>query len=194
MTNPKIVLASTSPTRRALLATTGILFEARSPDYEEHFSPDLSPKEVALSLALGKAHAASRGAPDEIIIGADQVLDLDGRAIGKYSTLEEAKKGLRALSGRSHFLHTGVALVRAKETLRHFAVTTRLQVRSLSDEEVDAYAETNEWQGCAGGYRIEGKGVCLFESIEGDYFNILGLPLVQLLSSLRECGVSFWSK
>ena len=190
---PKIILASTSPTRRALLDAAGLRYEARDPRYEEHAPAELSPKEVALFLALEKARAASRGDPDELIIGADQVLDLDGQSVGKFYSEAEAKKGLRALSGRTHFLHTGVALL-WQDHPRQFAVSTRLTVRNLSDDELSAYVATNEWQGCAGGYRIEGQGVCLFEQIEGDYFNILGLPLIEIFSALRALGVSFWGK
>jgi septum formation protein len=121
------------------------------------------------------------------------VLDLDGRSVGKSYSEVEAKKGLRALSGRSHFLHTGVAIL-WQEKRQQFAVSTKLIMRELSEGELDAYIATREWEGCAGGYRIEGQGVCLFKQIEGDYFNILGLPLVEILSALREAGVSFWSK
>jgi septum formation protein len=188
----KIILASTSPTRRALLDATGLRYEVRDPHYEENAPKNLSPKEVALFLALGKARAASKNDPEEMIIGADQVLDLDGVSVGKFYSEEEAKKGLRALSGRSHFLHTGVAILSRENDLQHFAVSTKLSVRNLTEEEINSYVATNEWKGCAGGYRIEGQGVCLFEKIEGDYFNILGLPLVELLSALRSLGVSFW--
>lgn len=193
MLRPKIILASTSPTRRALLDAAGLRYEARDPRYEEHAPAGLSPKEVALFLALEKARAAYRNDPEELIIGADQVLDLEGRSVGKFYSEAEAKKGLRALSGRSHFLHTGVAILWQNKP-RQFAVSTKLAVRELSEGELDAYVATREWEGCAGGYRIEGQGVCLFEQIEGDYFNILGLPLLEILSALRQIGVSFWSK
>jgi septum formation protein len=187
--SPKIILASTSPTRRALLDASGLCYQARDPHYQEQAPPGLSPREVALFLAIEKARAAELGDPDELIIGADQVLDLDGRSLGKFYSEAEAKKGLRALSGRSHFLHTGVAILWQNNS-QQFVASTKLVVRSLSEHELDAYIATQEWQGCAGGYRIEGRGVCLFEQIEGDYFNILGLPLLEVLSALRGLGIS----
>lgn len=186
----KIILASTSPTRRALLDATGLVYEARSPQFEEVAPEGLTPKEVARFLAQGKARAAQQ-TKDEILIGADQVLDLDGRALGKHPNASSAKEGLRALSGREHALHTGVA-IRWGEQEESFVETTLMKARALSEEELDAYVATNEWQGCAGGYRIEGKGVCLFEEIQGDYFNILGLPVLRVLSVLRKLGVSLF--
>ena len=185
----KLILASTSPTRRALLDAAGVVYQARAPQFEEVAPPGLSPSEVASFLAYGKAQAAQQPNADEIIIGADQVLDLDGVAIGKYPNAQEARRGLATLSGRAHWLHTGVAILwsgtPAAQREERFVVSTQLVMHSLSDAELDAYIATNEWEGCAGGYRIEGRGACLFAAIHGDYFNILGLPLLQVLSTVR---------
>jgi septum formation protein len=186
---PPLVLASTSPTRRSLLDAAGLIYEARAPDFEEIIPPHLSPEEAARALALGKARAARREGEDAIVIGADQVLDLGGAALGKPRDEADARAQLRRMSGRDHHLRTAVALLWPGGE-KTFVASTRLKVRPLSDAEISAYIATGEWRGCAGGYRLEGRGVLLFEEIDGDYFNVLGLPLLPLLAALRELGAA----
>lgn len=189
---PPLVLASTSRARQALLRAAGLTYEVRaSPFQEEDISlSGREPKEAALLRAVGKAEAVLRPGADEIVLGADQVLDLAGEALGKPSDEEAARQMLQKLSGREHYLRTGVALLwRAQGREARYVESTRLKVRALHPEEIEAYLATREWEGCAGGYRVEGRGVCLFEEISGDYFNILGLPLLWVLSTLRVWGL-----
>jgi septum formation protein len=189
----RLVLASTSPTRRAVLDAAGLVYEARSPNIDETPPLGLSPGEVARSLALQKARAVALPGEDAAILGADQVLDLDGASFGKPPSPGAAAEMLRRLSGREHFLRTGVALLLpARNHEESFVVSTRLRVRELSEAEITGYVETGEWRGCAGGYRVEGQGGCLFEEIDGDYFNVLGLPLPRVISGLRALGLGLF--
>jgi septum formation protein len=122
------------------------------------------------------------------------VLDLDGEIFGKPADEAAARAVLRRMSGREHWLRTGVALRwEARGLEERFVESTRLRVRDLAPGEIEAYVATGEWRGCAGGYRLEGRGVLLFEAIEGDYFNILGLPLLRVLSCLRLWGLPLFS-
>lgn len=190
----RLVLASTSPTRRGILDAAGLRYEARAPQVDEDFPAGTPPAHVAELLALRKARAAARPGEDAVIIGADQVLDLDGEPFGKPPDAAAAAAMLRRLSGREHALRTGVALVwPARRHEESFLVSTRLTVRPLSEAEITGYVATGEWHGCAGGYRVEGQGGCLFSEIEGDYFNVLGLPLPRLITALRLLGMELFA-
>lgn len=183
-----IVLASTSPARGALLRQAGITFEAVAPGVPEELVAGRSPLEQARELARAKAQAVAALRPGAIVVGADQVLDLGGKALGKPASAAEAQSQLAELAGRTHELWTAFTIVAPGETV-HDAEVTRLSVRALSRDELAAYVATGEWQGCAGGYRLEGRGVALFEKIDGDPTNVLGLPLPRLLGHLRRLGV-----
>lgn len=184
----EIVLASTSPARRALLEQVGLRFRCEPSAIEEVLDPDAEPAAQARELALRKARAVAARHPDALVIGADQVLSLQGRTLGKPADRDEARRQLAAMSGREHALICGVAVVGPGGTFVADE-TTRLLVRRLAPEEIEAYLDTGEWEGCAGGYRVEGRGLALFERIEGDYTNVLGLPMPLLLGELRRRGV-----
>lgn len=188
MTAP-VILASTSPARRSLLASVGLAHEAESPGVDEEVPAGTPPAEMARALALRKAAAVAARHPDSIVIGADQVLDLDGKPFGKPADEAEALAGLHRLSGRSHDLVTGLALFAPGTAPLVEEERTTLHVRALVDDELRRYIDTGEWQGCAGGYRVEGRGLALFERIEGDWTNVLGLPMPRLLGHLRRLGV-----
>jgi septum formation protein len=185
-----LILASQSPTRKALLENAGIAFEAipagvnereiERANLVERLAPDL----VALGLAQAKALAVGGAA----VVGADQILELDGSILHKATDLEEARARLDELSGRTHHLHTAVALAKSGEIVWHHVETATLTMRSFTDAERDAVlaAEGDHVLGSVGAYRLEGPSVQLFERIEGDYFAILGLPLLPLLAALRE--------
>lgn len=185
----RVILASTSPARRALLATVGLAHEAEAPGVDEDVPPGLAPGDIARTLALRKAAAVAARHPDAIVIGADQVLDLDGAPFGKPADEAEALAGLRRLAGRAHALVTGLAVIAPGHPPVVEEERTVLHVRALSADEARRYVATGEWRGCAGGYRVEGRGLALFERIDGDWTNVQGLPVPRLLGHLRRLGV-----
>lgn len=190
-----LLLASTSPTRAALLASAGLPFEAEAPGVDERAVeaalPGASPRALAEALAREKALAASRRHPERLTVGADQTLDLDGTALHKPSGPQEAAEHLRRLSGRTHALHSAVALARGGEVADAFVATARLAVRELSAGFVEAYlaAAGEAVTRSVGAYQVEGLGAHLFERIDGEHATVLGLPLMPLLARLRGMGL-----
>ncbi len=192
-----LILASQSPFRRMLMENAGLTFEARPAEIDERAAEAAiaalkpSPVEIAAELAIAKALDVSGRAPGAFVIGSDQTLSLDGRVFHKPRDLAEAKGHLTAMSGRTHALNCGVALVRDGETLWRHVSIARLTMRPLSSDFIDRHlARVGEKVlASVGAYQLEGEGVQLFDAIDGDYFTILGLPLLPLLSKLREFGV-----
>ncbi len=183
---PRIVLASTSPARASILAATGIRFDVAAPGVDEPLDGD--PVSVAERLARAKAEAIAPRFADAIVIGADQVLSFARRAWGKPADRNQARSQLAMLRGSTHELITGVCLV-THGAARVEHDVARLEMRPLTDEEIERYLDTAEWEGCAGAYRIEGRGIFLFSRVEGDFTGIRGLPMVRLGRMLREAGV-----
>jgi septum formation protein len=172
---PSVLLASASPQRRAILAQVGIAFEARPADVEELTAGD--PRELALENARRKALAV----PSPLTLGADTDVALDGEILGKPAGAGQARDFLARLAGRAHLVVGGIALAEDGE-LRDTAVeVTTVRFRQLDDATIDWYVATGEWRGRAGGYAIQGAGAALIEAIEGDYLNVVGLPLARLL-------------
>ena len=192
---PPFTLASGSPFRRKMLEDAGLHVPWASPDVDERaLEADIraaggGPEAITQGLAAAKARAVLKMHPQRPALGADQVLALDGEIIGKPHSPEEARGRIASLAGRTHALMTGGCLAFPDGRERPFLEVTRLTFRALTPEEVSAYVETGEWQGCAGGYRIEGQGIQLVEAIDGDFFNIVGLPLLRVLSLVREEGL-----
>jgi septum formation protein len=192
----KIVLASGSPARIAILRNAGVEFTIKPANIDERAieaplaaSGEL-PRKIAAALAEEKALATANSEPDALVIGGDQILLADGRRWNKPANLAEARDQLMTLSGRSHELFSSIAVVRAGAvTWRHGDMAT-MTMRQLTNNVVDSYlAEIGETAlSSVGAYQIEGPGIKLFERIEGDYFTILGLPLLPLLAHLREVG------
>ncbi len=190
-----VVLASTSPSRRALLTNAGITFEARAPGVDEDaakaslVAAGASPREVADALAELKAVRVSGKVPG-LVIGADTTLDLGGTLIDKAGNIGEARERLQALRGRSHKLHSAVVVAQDGAPIWREVDTATLWMRPISDGFLDAYLEANgaDILYSVGCYHLEGEGVQLFERIEGDYFTILGLPMLGLLDLLRRHG------
>ena len=190
-----LVLASRSPARARLLADAGIAFRVDASAVDEEALKDCvlargdDPGRVALELAEAKALAVS-GRCEGLVIGADQTLDLGGRLFDKPPSLEVARAQLMALRGRGHLLHAAVAVARGPVVLWRTVETVGLSMRPFSDAFLDSYmaAEGSALLGCVGAYRLEGLGVQLFERLKGDYFTVLGLPLLPLLAFLREQG------
>jgi septum formation protein len=182
---PPIILASTSPQRRAILGQLGIPFETVVPPYEESDPPDVDPVELVRSHAQGKARSVAAQAGDRPVLGVDTTVVCAGRVYGKAAGPREASKMLDALGGRSHDVVSGLCLVTpAWEEL--CTETTHVTFRSLTARDIAAYVATGEWRDRAGAYAIQGLGAALVERIEGDYLNVVGLPaglLVRLLAT-----------
>jgi septum formation protein len=178
MTAPPLILASRSPQRRAILEQLGIAFEILPVDVEEAAAGDAV--EVARANAEAKARAAARLRPGATILGVDTVVALDGEIYGKPPSAAAARETLKRLSGRTHEVISGIALLDpAKPQVAH--EVTSVTFRALSDELVRRYVETGEWSGRAGGYAIQGKGALLVRRIMGDYLNVVGLPVAKML-------------
>lgn len=190
-----VILASKSAARARVLGAAGVVFDTLGAGVDEtSVKVDLlangaSPREVADALAELKAVAASKGR-EGLVIGADQTLDLDGRLFDKAETMEEARERLVMLRGRAHQLHSAVVVAQKGVVVWREAPAATLTMRDFSDAFLDAYLARHgeALLGSVGCYRLEDDGVQLFERIDGDYFTILGLPLMGLLGVLRERG------
>jgi septum formation protein len=186
-----LILASQSRTRQTLLANAGIDFEAVAADVNERAVQQASglstPGDIAALLAREKALAVSAGRPGRFVIGADQTLALGIRLFSKPAGRPKAAEQLRALAGRSHELHSAVAVARDGRIVFEAMTIARMTMRQLGEAEIDAYLDAagEAVTSSVGAYQLEGLGVHLFERIEGDHFTILGLPLLPLLAFLR---------
>jgi septum formation protein len=193
------VLASGSRARREMLAAAGVHFTVQAADVDEPAirarmlkqDASVEPKRIAAVLAAAKAEDVSGKVRSSLIIGADQVLALGDELLSKAPSIEAAREALRKLRGRTHELHSAVAFAeKGKVTWAHVA-TARLTMRDFSDAFLDDYLlRAGDRVGqSVGGYELEGIGVQLFDHIEGDYFTILGLPLMPVLAELRARGI-----
>ena len=183
-----LILASQSPRRRELLGRITEQFVVRPTGCDESFTC-ADPAEHARQLALRKCAAAvTESAPDDVVIAADTVVFLDGVLLEKPASVAAAKAMLRRLSGHTHVVCTGVAVAYKGET-RSFVQQTRVTFHALSDSLIDWYVATGEPMDKAGAYGIQGKGALLVEGIEGDYFNVVGLPVAALYRLLLEMQV-----
>ena len=184
-----LILASGSPRRRQLLEQLGLTFTVRSSDVDESVSPGLTPAQVVESLSARKGEAVAQlSQPGDLILSADTVVALEGTILGKPRSREEAAAMLSALSGRTHQVYTGVTLLQDGRRLTGHEVTA-VTFRPLSPEEIAAYVSTGEPMDKAGAYGIQGLGALLAERLEGDYFNVMGLPLCRLGQMLSRFGV-----
>jgi len=186
----KIVLASASPRRSELLRVAGVdNFEICPAVGEEKADADLAPTELVKHLSAAKAREVSaKYTDDSVIIAADTIVRADGRVLGKPHSEAEAFEMLRMLSGKTHEVYTGITLIRGDKTVSE-AEITGVKFRSLSDEEINAYIATGEPMDKAGAYGIQGKASLIVEKIDGDYFNVVGLPLCRLGQMLKSIGV-----
>lgn len=190
---PRLVLASSSPRRRELLARLGLEFEVRAADLDETPAPDETPRALVRRLALAKARTACR--PGETALGADTIVALGGEPLGKPSDAADATRMLSRLSGRSHEVWTGVALVardgrepRGTPVERVVEGRTEVVFRMISDAEIAAYVASGEPLDRAGAYAIQGGAAPFVERIVGDYDNVVGLPLELVRTLLGEIG------
>ena len=190
----KIILASGSPRRRQLLEQVGLRgFGVRASDVDESVRPGLTPAEMVEELSARKAAAVVREAPkDGLVLAADTVVALEGAVLGKPASPEEAARMLAALSGRTHQVYTGLTLAGPGAVCTEHEVTD-VTFRALSGAEIAAYVATGEPMDKAGAYGIQGLGALLVQRLEGDYFNVMGLPLCRLGRMLRAFGVELLS-
>lgn len=177
-----IILASQSPRRQELLKLITTDFEIKSQNADETLPSGISPKEAVMYLSKIKAQPLSND--EDIVIGADTVVALDGKILGKPSDEQNAREMLRFLSGKTHSVFTGVTLIKGKKE-KTFAVETKVKFFDLTDEEIEKYIKTNEPFDKAGAYGIQGYGSLLVEKIDGDYFNVVGLPVSTLARELK---------
>jgi septum formation protein len=190
MTATRIILASQSPRRRELLTLIGIPHEVRPADLDERVLPGEQPTAHAERLARAKAEAVAGHAPDATIIGADTIVVLDGDILGKPNDAGEAEEALRRLSGRTHTVHTAVAVVRGSQTVSGVE-SVAVTFRPLTDDQISAYVATGEPMDKAGAYGIQGYGAVIVERVHGDYFAVMGLALGRLVGLLAAVGVEY---
>jgi septum formation protein len=189
-----IVLASTSSTRQGMLKSAGVLFTAVAPDVDERalalHHPHWSPAEAAMKLAEAKAVDVSGRLTDALVIGADQVLGLGCKIYAKPSSKEQCREHLSELRDRTHSLISSVVCARSGTVVWSHTAEAQLSMRPFSDRFLDHYLDMvgPECTSSVGGYKVEGPGLQLFDRVEGDYFTILGLPLIPLLAYLRSTG------
>ncbi len=197
MSAPNLVLASKSLVRRAILTNAGVQFTTRDSGVDENaikqtaLKNNMPAPELAARLALAKAQAVSTLLPDDLVIGCDQVLELDGKTFDKPVNLKDARKHLRAFSGKTHHLIAAISLVQQGKPVWQTLDSAALTVRPLSDDFIDMYLarEGADVLSSVGAYRLEGMGAQLFHEIDGEYFTVLGLPLLPLLEQLRKHGI-----
>ena len=178
MLTEKVILASQSPRRAEILKAVGWEFEAIAADINETRLATEDAVSYVKRLALTKAETVAKGFPERLVIGADTVVVSDGEILGQPRDDEDARRMLRLLSGKSHEVMTGVALVRAgSSSILIDHETTRVLFAEMSAAEIDWYVSTGEPRGKAGAYAIQGRGALFIKEIQGDYFNVVGLPV-----------------
>jgi septum formation protein len=186
----RLILASTSPRRREILALLGLPFEVIAPEFHEFTLSDRAPRDEVLEFARGKGESVARNNPHSIVIGGDTIILLNGTKIGKPDGIAHARDILRRLSGKTHWILTGVAILDdlggpGLNTVEEVSV----RMRDYSNEEIERYLSWGESLDKAGAYSIQGKGRALIESIRGDYLAAVGLPLKPIAEYLLSRGV-----
>ncbi|MEQ1616417.1 MAG: Maf family protein [Hyphomicrobiaceae bacterium] len=198
MPPPKLILASASAARRAMLERAGVLFDAKPAKIDERAVQDVlmgddsevEPADIAELLAEAKARDVSERHPGALVIGSDQVLEFEDEILNKPADLAQARAALKLLRASTHQLHSGVAIALDGEVVWSLVDTASLTMRQFSDKFLAAYIAEEGEALCSsvGAYKLEGRGLQLFEHIDGDYFTILGMPLLPLLNELRARG------
>ena len=185
-----LILASTSPRRYELLALLGILFDVKSPSFEERLVADRPAIQQVRSFAQGKAWSVARQEPEAIVLGSDTVIQLDHDILGKPTDLAEARAMLRRLAGRDHHVRTAAAIVCSTRAIDVVALSTAVVRMKPFDARVhERYLATGESLGKAGAYSIQGEGGDLVDSIDGDFSTVVGLPLRLVSQLLTQAGV-----
>ena len=185
-----LILASQSPRRRELLGLTGLEFIVRVADIDETMDPGRAPFEEVARVSRAKAEAVARK-PGDVVIAADTIVVCGNEVLGKPRNEEDAFRILRLLSGRSHEVMTGMTVLRDGEAITHTEVT-KIHFRSLGDAEIRAYIASGEPMDKAGAYGIQGGAALFADQMEGDYYNVMGLPVCRLAMILRSLGLPIW--
>ena len=178
-----LILASGSPRRRELLSLYTTDFTVCASDFDESAVTADTPVQLVEKLACGKCLAVAKTHPGAVVIGCDTVVDVNGEVFGKPHSVEDAKRMLRALSGATHAVHTGVCIAKDGRT-EHFVDSCKVTFFPISEEEIDAYAATQEPYDKAGAYAIQGRAALWLDRIEGDYYTIMGLPVSRTAQAL----------
>ncbi|KJS07781.1 MAG: septum formation inhibitor Maf [Hoeflea sp. BRH_c9] len=190
----RLVLASASPFRKALLENAGLSFDIEPAEIDERIIElslgGLAAEDVASVLAEAKAQDVSGRNPAALVIGSDQTLSLQGEILHKPASMDEARRRLLALSGRTHELNSAIVLVRDGETIWRYVSVAHMTMRNLDPGFIGRHLSNvgDRALSSVGAYQLEGEGIQLFDRVEGDYFTIIGLPLLPLLAKLRELG------
>lgn len=188
---PSVVLASTSPRRKDLLALLQVPFDVAEPSFVERLRPGASPEVQAKQFADGKAASVAGQFPRQLTLGSDTLIAVDGDVLGKPADLAEARTMLRRLRGRTHLIYTAVALRRQADAVQVIGCErVRVWMKAFGETELDAYLHTGESLGKAGAYSIQGIGGRFIETIDGDYTAAVGLPLRLTADLLRRQGVA----
>ena len=187
----KIILASVSPRRKELLDLTGLKYQVITPSVEEKQLPEEAPRELVKRLALEKAVSVAANNPDDVILGCDTIVVLNGKTIlGKPRSKKDAKDMLTRLAGKEHTVLSGVAAVwHRKSKQRVITVESRVRIKQLEDWEINWYLDTGEPMDKAGAYAIQGRGAIFIEGIVGSHTNVIGMPLMETVMLLRSFGV-----
>jgi septum formation protein len=187
-----LILASSSPRRKQLLAEAGVLFEVIPPGVEEpeDTPSDLLPCQQAEALAYFKARAVADRHLDAAVLAADTLVAVDGRILGKPANRRQAEHMLRELSGTRHEVITGVALLWPGNDRRILSVSTFVTMKRMTDAEIQAYLDSGEWQGKAGAYAIQETADRYIEKVEGSFTNVVGLPMERVLELLEQVGLA----
>lgn len=185
-----IILASASPRRKKLLKRLGIKFKVEPSDYKEDMKLKLKPKALAKYLSKEKAKAVAKNHKNSIIIGADTFIVLKGKILGKPQTATNAKRMLKNMSGKPHSVITGFTIIdtKRKKTISN-AIESRVYFKKLTKKEIDDYVKSREPLDKAGAYAIQEGGAAMIEKVDGDYFNVVGLPLKDLAETLKALNV-----
>ncbi|MGZ8489867.1 MAG: Maf family protein [Candidatus Binatia bacterium] len=181
----RLILASTSPRRREILALLGLPFDAIAPEFDETVSAHLSIEDEVLDFAVGKARSVAVHHPEAIVIGSDTMIFLDGAKIGKPLDLADAKRILRSLSGRTHLIYTSVAIIDGGGDGLQMTAKVSVDMRSYNDNVINRYLTCDESMDKAGAYSIQGEGSKLIAAIDGDFLAAVGMPLRPIAEYLR---------
>ncbi len=186
----RLILASSSPRRRQILALLGLPFEIVEPRFEERQSADLAVREEVIAFARGKAHAVALNNPDAIVIGSDTMIVLEGEKMGKPTDLDDARRMLHRLAGKRHQIYTGLAVIQGeRNAVIEVAERVDVVMRPFGAEQIVDYLACDESLDKAGAYSIQGEGERLIESLRGDYLAAVGMPLKPIADYLTRQGV-----
>ena len=186
----KVILASASPRRRTLLAQAGIVFTVEESGFTEDLTQKMRPHNLAQKLALGKAETVAVRHEEAVVIGADTLVVLGGKVLGKPETAARANQMLARLSGKEHVVITGVAIIDTKKQKRIvYSEETKVTFRKLSKKEIEKYVKTGEPLYVAGGYAIQSGAASFARRIVGDFYNVVGLPLSKTVETLKKLGI-----